>query len=242
MATFLVPHILISSHLIILPLLSLSHFLRARRRRRALILEAMDDTAMEDWCMFNLTASAAALLVSRAPKTEVYTLRPPGDLPFVADFKHLSDEAFRATYRLHKGTFNVLLSLCMSSPRWQQRRRASHIPDEVWLGMVLEQLATGCTSRSLEHRHRVSGYSSRRLSVLASIIYVLERDPNTCFGFPDYDDDHGWRELANSFVPSIHVRFPSFYGTVAAADGTLIPIEPTGVSEMRRQSFRSRKV
>lgn len=210
---------------------SMKHY-SARHRRRMSLLSSMEEA----------TQGAVLSLAPRAPKIEVYTLRPPGALPFIADYNGLTDEAFRTAYRFNKVDFTTLLELCKGSSFWKPPQRTSHIPQAVWLGMVLEQLGTGATSRSLERRHRVSGYSAHRGWVMDSIIDALSDHEGARISFPDLDDDDAWHQLARGFVSSIDENFPCFYGTVAAADGTLIKIEPTGVTEMRRQAFRSRKV
>ena len=190
-------------------------------------------------------------LLTQRPELRRPTLPPSGPLLFERDYAELDPEGFRRRYRVTPSQFDDLLRRCETTQYWKRvvprYPRKTHIPAKLWLGMVLEQLATGGTSRSVSNRHGVSEglYSRKRTPVLQSIATALQDGPgsaSTRLGWPDINDTAAWKRLAAEFVPNFDARCVAFYGTVAAGDGTLVPIRLTGVTDAYRESFRSRKV
>lgn len=232
---------------------------RRRRRRQLLVLlaAALSEAAHYECLRAQLLhVGLIRLHVAmnrRAPKTQRLTVPPEGRLLFEVEFEKLSAEGFRLRYRITKVDFIELLHLCEATDVWRidvapvpSERARTHIPPMVWLAMVLEQLGKGLSGRMVSHKHGVNEglYSRKRRGVLRSIICALDSpdSPSTHIQWPDKDDEDAWKALAAEFVPSLDARCAAFYGTVAAGDGTLIPIRLTGVTETYRESFRSRKV
>ena len=225
---------------------------RRRRRLMVLLAAALSETAYhEHRRMKLLDLSLIRLHVAmkrRAPKTRRLTVPPDGQL---REFVTLTEEGFRRRYRMTQPQFTELLHLCEATDIWRTdvasvSSKRTHIPTRLWLAMVLDQLSQGLTGRAVSHKHGVNEglYSRKRQGVLESIVCALNSpdSPATHIQWPDKDDAEAWKRLAAEFVPSLDARCAAFYGTVAAGDGTLIPIRLVGVSDAYRESFRSRKV
>lgn len=230
-------------------------FLRRRRSRMMVLYRIficliwrgfLDVRSLLDFsCVFS---HALVLAGTRAPKLDRFTLTPHGPLLFEREFAELTAEGFRRRYRVTQPQFVELLRLCEAEGHWQRvkpvRPGRTHIVPQVWLAMVLDQLGRGLSGRTVSQRHGVCEglFSRKRPHVLMSIITALQGYPPTRIGWPAKDDETAWVDLAREFVPSLDSRCAAFYGTVAAGDGTLIPIKLTHVSDEYRESFRSRKV
>lgn len=181
----------------------------------------------------------------RAPRVNRRTAQlDDARLPFEIELSQLCDDEFRRRYRLPRELFTSLLHRCIRSQHWPHAFYPTHISPSVWLAMVLEQLGTGDSSASVCHHHFVSesAFSEHRCSVLLSIIEVLVQDDTARFGWPALDDSEGWGNLARGFVPSATSRFAAFAGTVAAGDGTLVPIQPWKICNKEMNVYRCRKV
>lgn len=225
-----------------------------RKKRRALVLLLLQYFLLADDIERENQLARACIIIeltTRRPKTQRLTLAPVGPLLFEREYAELAPEGFRRRYRVSQNQFNDLLQRCEATQYWRnvapRDTSKTHIPAMLWLAMVLDQLGTGCTSRTVSHKHGVNEglYSRKRQHVLQSIVSALQEGPgsdSTRLGWPDIDDTEAWKRLAAEFVPSFDARCVAFYGTVAAGDGTLIPIRLTDVDETYRESFRSRKV
>lgn len=204
---------------------------------------SMDDIDRELEEATSRRQAVAVMLLSelRAPKINVYTLPVLGPLAADRWYDVLSDRAFIQRLRLPKALFEDLLLRCRLSPSWPVGRRQSHITDGTWLAAVLYQLAHGCESAVVASMFEISasGFSLRRRDILSAIIEALANHPDARLGWPDTKD--GWLQLAHGFVPSLHSRCFAFMGTVAAGDGTFIPLSLRGVNEDRKQAYHCRK-
>ena len=151
-----------------------------------------------------------------------------------------SETAFHAKLRLSRAAFLTLFELVKAAPSYNRQRKTS-LDQRIWLAAVLYQLGHGVTISEASDVFGVSKtqYCDWRPMILDCIIEALSNYPDYQICWPTTDE--GWNALADTFGPSIFSRFPAFAGVVAAGDGTLIPVDPYGLSDAKREVWRCRK-
>ncbi len=210
----------------------------AAERRRRQIFQACCQGLQERYLASRRLILTAALAAAAVCTPEGRATAPNSF--FGSLMATYSEAAFKAQLRLSRAQFSRLWHMVSCTSAFQPVR-LTRIDHRLWLAAVLYQLGHGSTSGEVASTFGVSkaAYSDNRAWVLQAVIEALESDPQSAIGWPTTAS--GWEDLANSFVPSIFSKFTAFHGVVAAGDGTLIPIDPYGLSGPAREVWRSRK-
>lgn len=176
-------------------------------------------------------------LAKRAPYVHIQKRWTPDDWT--------RNRKFKRRMRMSLLCFQQLLKGFRTSPSFKAAgcESARKITAEAWLGLTIQDLASGFTLDPLCDMFGVheSAYSRRRIHLMHALVDACIACGQRRLGLPQTTD--GWHELADTFS---RPKYPEFDGegirTCLAGDGTLIGFSPyEKVPGRDKEKWRCRK-